>query len=140
MRVVVGDDDERFRSAVVEQLGAERGVEAVGAADAATLLTLVAEWPPDVVLLDVGMPPGGAATCRALLAAEPRPAVVAISGRADAASMRELVAAGARAYLAKGALVCSLTSYLEHAVQGDLLLVGEGAVELRAVLSAAAEG
>lgn len=135
MRVVVGDDDERFRAAVVEQLRAEGGIEVLDASDVEGLLALVAEDRPDLVLLDVGMPPGGADTCRALLARDPGLAVVAISSRADAASMRELVAAGARAYLAKGALVCSLSCYLEHAAQGDLLLVGEGAGELRAALA-----
>ena len=138
MRVVVADDDERFRTAVVEQLTAGRGVQVVEAADAAALLAVVAETAPDVVLLDVGMAPGGAATCAELLARDPGLAVVAISGRADAAAMRDLVAAGARAFLAKGAMSCSLVCYLDHAVQGDLLLVGEGADELRASLAAGA--
>ena len=136
MRVVVGDDDERFRAAVVEQLRVEGGHEAHTAGDADTLHALVDQTAPDVVLLDVGMSPGGATTCRRLLEEHLGLAVVATSGRADATSMREMIAAGARAYLAKGSLTCSLSSYLGHAVQGDLLLVGEGASELRGGLAA----
>jgi DNA-binding NarL/FixJ family response regulator len=59
-RVVVADDDEVLRTVLVAQLSDD--FECVGvAADAPEGIALAAAQHPDVVILDVNMPGGGAA-------------------------------------------------------------------------------
>jgi two-component system OmpR family response regulator len=54
-RVLVVDDEERFRTTLVKLLKAE-GIDAQAIGDAAAALDILADWDCDVVLLDVKMP------------------------------------------------------------------------------------
>jgi DNA-binding NarL/FixJ family response regulator len=61
MRVVIADDSVLIREGVARLLS-EAGIDVVGlAGDGATAERLVAEMEPDVAILDMRMPPGGAA-------------------------------------------------------------------------------
>jgi DNA-binding NarL/FixJ family response regulator len=60
MRIVIADDAALIREGVARLL-ADAGEEVVGlAADGTTAERLVAETHPDVIILDIRMPPGGA--------------------------------------------------------------------------------
>jgi DNA-binding NarL/FixJ family response regulator len=91
-RVLIVDDDARFRALVAHAL-AERGYEVVGeAATIADARAAVAELRPDAVLCDVNLPDGNGL----VLAGELRPLrVLLTSSDENAAPPRLLARAGA---------------------------------------------
>ena len=104
LRVVLIDDDARFRSMARIALGID-GVEVVAEVeDGNEAVAAVARWCPDVVLLDVGLAGiDGLEVARRLRAAAPRPVVILISSR-DADYGRCLANGLAEGYLPKDAL------------------------------------
>jgi DNA-binding NarL/FixJ family response regulator len=85
LRVVLVDDDPRFRALARRALVAE-GIDVVaeaGSGDAG--LDLVAEWEPDVALIDIQMPDmGGVEVARELKQRGGGPVVILISTRDQA--------------------------------------------------------
>ncbi|MEV0613808.1 response regulator transcription factor [Nonomuraea sp. NPDC050404] len=115
MRVMVADDSLLFREGLARLL-TERGFEVTGqAGDAARLAGLVREDPPDVVVVDVRMPPTytaeGLAVARELRAAHPGLGVLILSQYVEthyAAQLFEEVAAhggGGAGYLLKDRVI-----------------------------------
>jgi serine/threonine-protein kinase PknK len=116
-RVVVADDDTLFREGLASLL--ERsGLEMVGqAADAGQLLTIVREQLPDLVILDIRMPPTN--TTEGLVAARqireelPDTAVVVLSAHMEVEEASDLIASGWRTgYLLKSR-VTDLDEFIE---------------------------
>jgi two-component system nitrate/nitrite response regulator NarL len=130
IRTVVGDDDTGFRSAVVDVLGADPRFAVVGeAADGAELLDVASTTHPDLVLMDVRMPSGGAVAARALTRAHgdpgrwaTRPLVVAISADTTPEVVASMLQAGAVGFLAKGRLGATLPDVLVRMVEGEVVV------------------
>lgn len=108
LRVVVADDSYLIREAVTQILASEPDVEVVGGcADGETLLRLVGEQQPDVVVTDVRMPPSGddegIRVANHLRTNAPRTGVVVLSQYGEPRYALELLSGGAegRAYLLK---------------------------------------
>ncbi len=82
LRVVIVDDDRRFRALARRMLVAD-GVDVVAEAENGTdALAGMAAWRPDVVLLDIGLPDiDGVDVARRLGSAPDAPAIVLISTR-----------------------------------------------------------
>jgi two-component system CheB/CheR fusion protein len=81
-RVLVVDDEPDLAQSLAEII-AELGGETRTAADGAAALQIIERWPPDLVLLDVGLPDtSGVQVARAIrdLALEAPPKVVALTG------------------------------------------------------------
>lgn len=113
VRVLLVDDDGRFRAVARRTLVAD-GVDVVAEVDdGAEALAAIAVWRPDVVLLDIGLPGiDGLEVARRLRAEGGGPVVILISTRDAAYGCR--VAAGLTAgYLPKDEL--SLAAILELA-------------------------
>jgi DNA-binding NarL/FixJ family response regulator len=100
--VLVVDDDPVFRSLARRMLLAE-GLVVLGEAESvATAMAAAQALRPDAVLVDVGLPDGdGVALARALTALPWRPRVVLTSTDPDAASLDDVRASGAHAFVAK---------------------------------------
>jgi two-component system nitrate/nitrite response regulator NarL len=131
IRVVVADDDDLMRRAIVDALNAHDAITVVG--DAATgvgLPELVAEARADLVVLDVRMPAGGAEAARALRARDPQTVVVAVSANNDVSTVAAMVRAGATGFLAKGHLGTTFADDLVRCTQGEVMIAVPHAVQV----------
>jgi two-component system response regulator RegA len=100
-RVLVVDDDERFRDRLARALR-QRGLEVWAAAGLDEALAVARERPLDRAIVDLRMPgASGLAVLRALLAERPALEVVVLTGYGSIASAVEAVRLGARDYLTK---------------------------------------
>jgi two-component system response regulator DegU len=101
-RLVIADDDALVRSMLAAQLDHE--FECVGvAADALAAIRIVDEQTPDVVILDVNMPGGGAMhATREIHKRSPETAIVILSIDETWSDLIDLLNAGAMTYLRKG--------------------------------------
>ncbi len=103
LRVLVVEDDEPARAALVDLLRIV-GFEVVGeVADGGAVVEAVERLSPDVVLLDAKIPTlPGPEVARRVRARAPGVAVVFLSAYDDDRLRAEALAAGAAAYLVKG--------------------------------------
>ena len=117
VRILVVDDHQMLREALVGMLELS-GFEVVGTvADGADATSLAAELAPDVVLMDLSMPVlNGLDATRLLREISPATAVVVFSAFDSAELKRQAFAAGAVAYLPKGCSAERLRATLEAAV------------------------
>jgi DNA-binding NarL/FixJ family response regulator len=104
LRVVIADDHGIVRDGVrlaLDAMGDECCV--VGeVSDGASVVRICRELSPDVVVLDIKMPQGdGVSVARQLGALDKPPRVIALSGHADAETVRDMLAAGAVGYVLK---------------------------------------
>lgn len=96
--VVLADDDVLLREGIASLLR-DAGFEIAGqAADAASLLALVRDRHPDVAIVDIRMPPDGAAAgldaARVIREESPSTAVLLLSAHAEPEQATELLATG----------------------------------------------
>ena len=78
-RILVVDDDEEFRTLLLQML-LEAGHTAVAAVNGFEALKLFRAEPADLVLTDIMMPYGGLATIRILHEEFPKAGIIAITG------------------------------------------------------------
>jgi DNA-binding NarL/FixJ family response regulator len=124
-RVVLADDDVLLREGVASLL--ERsGFEVVGqAADAPELLELVREHEPELVIVDIRMPPNhrteGLEAARAVRAEHPETGILVLSAHVEVDEAMELLAGGRRiGYLLKSRVtnVAEFVETVERILQG----------------------
>ena len=116
MRIVIADDSALLREGLARLL-TDAGHEVVArAADAPSALAAVEEHAPDLVVLDVRMPPDGtddgARLARVLHDRTPRVPVVLLSQYVETRHCRDLAGAGGFGYLLKDR-VLDLDDFLE---------------------------
>jgi two-component system OmpR family response regulator len=100
-KVLVVDDERDFLESLVRRLQ-RRGLDARGVDSGMGALKLVAEDPPEVVVLDVKMPDmDGIATLKAIKDRDPKVEVILLTGHASVGSGVEGVELGAFDYLIK---------------------------------------
>lgn len=103
-RILIVDDDDRFRRVARALLEAE-GFDVVGEAeDGKAALTAARELDPEVVLLDIHLPDVDGLEIAKRLAAEEGPAVVLTSTRDESDFGPELHRSGARGFVPKDEL------------------------------------
>jgi two-component system, NarL family, response regulator DegU len=125
-RLVLADDDPIVRSVLGRQL--RRSFECVGAAaDADEALALVQQHRPDVALLDVNMPGGGAArVTRELRERFPGTAIVILSIDEEPSEVIDLLRSGATTYLRKGIGADELIEKLSAAIEAHAARTAAG--------------
>jgi PAS domain S-box-containing protein len=103
IRVLVADDQLPLRHAICDLVANDPEMTAVGAAaDADEAVDQARNTAPDVALLDVRMPGGGARAARGILAVSPHTKILALSAYSDRGSVLDMLRAGAVGYLVKG--------------------------------------
>jgi DNA-binding NarL/FixJ family response regulator len=102
-RVVIADDHTLFRDGLAALIESDPGFVVVAhCPDGTTAIDVVTAQVPDVAVLDIEMPgPGAHAVVSAIRAKAPSVAVVILSMHQDPRTMRDLLDAGASAFLSK---------------------------------------
>lgn len=122
IRILIADDHVVVRSGVRALLEADPEIETVGeAGDGDTALSMAAALHPDVVLLDISMPPGnGIEIARRLKSADPKTVVVFLTMHEDEALLHEALRAGASGYVVKRAEEAEIRQAIHAAMRGDI--------------------
>ncbi len=119
-RVLLVDDDEDLLIVFAAPLR-RRGFDVMVATDAVTAVAAAVKEPPDVIVMDLGLPGGDGLTVMQRLHALPQLSavpVVVITGHDPAARKEACLAAGAAAYLVKPVVPDQFTSAVVDAL-GD---------------------
>lgn len=120
IRVVIADDAEQLRSLLAVGLCKDGDIEVVGqAGDGASAFVAVAEFRPDVLLLDLSMPVlDGLEVLRRVVEILPEVAVLVFSGYGTVELAETCVELGAKAYLKKGMPMDQLRQAIRDAAGG----------------------
>ena len=114
-KVLVVDDEERFRTTLTKMLAAQ-GLEVRAAASGEEALETLKEDPADVVVLDIRMPGmGGMAALTAIKEVDPLMEVIILSGHASMDAAMELMQRGAYDYLLKPCPIEDVLAKIESA-------------------------
>ena len=115
--LLLADDDAFVRSALGSQLEADFNVVAV-ATNATEAMELAEEHQPDLALIDVEMPGGGAMEAVPQIAKRsPETCMVILSGDESREIVLKLLSAGAIAYVRKGVTGAQLSDTLADALK-----------------------
>ena len=122
IRILIADDHAVVRSGLRALLQADPELEVVGeAADGVETLRLTATLAPDMVLLDITMPPeNGIETAALLKEAHPEVHVLILTMHEDESLLHEALRAGASGYVIKRAEESEITSAIHAAHRGDI--------------------
>lgn len=121
VRVLVAEDDELIRAALIALLEREPDIEVVAdAADGRRAVEQALAHRPDVAVLDLQMPVlDGIGVVRELGRALPGCACVILTGHGRPRVLRTALASGARGFLAKGAPGTALADVVRRVVAGQ---------------------
>jgi len=142
-RVLIVDDDETYRTALVRALE-RRGCTVFSASSVSSALALIESEQLDHASIDLRMPGGsGLELVRRLKALQPAAVIVVLTGYGSIATAVEAVKLGAADYLSKPADAADLLRAFEAAMPGAAVAsaaVASAAVVSAAVVSAAVAG
>jgi DNA-binding NarL/FixJ family response regulator len=119
LRILIVDDHEIARQGIRSILEAHAGwTICAEAKDGREAVEMCAQWRPDVVLIDIGMPNlNGLDASRQILAADPQIGILILTIHDSRQAVREVLAAGARGFLLKSDAGRDLVAAVE-ALQG----------------------
>jgi DNA-binding NarL/FixJ family response regulator len=116
IRVLIAEDDAGVREILASLVRSEPAFELVGSVtDAAQAILAAVEQQPDVAVVDVRMPGGGATAAGGIKQRCPHTVVLAFSAHDDALTMRTMEEAGADGYLVKGSPVATIIATILRA-------------------------
>ncbi len=123
IRILVADDDTDFRQGLLALLRTVERVSVVSeAATGAEAVERVAEFQPDLVLMDLNMPlVNGIEATRAIAGSSPHVAVLMLTMFEDDESVLAAMRAGARGYILKGAARAEIVRAIEAATDGSVI-------------------
>lgn len=120
VRLVIVDDHKLLREAITELVNSEPGLEVVAAVgDAREAAAVVAELAPDLVLLDLSLPRGGALGLVQQLHSRGRPLIIIVSMHERPEYVRSAIAAGARGYVFKASTHKHLIDAIHRVMAGE---------------------
>jgi len=122
IRILIADDHAVVRSGLRAILGSDPDLEIVGEAEDGTqTLDMVERLHPDVVLLDITMPPeDGITTAKRLKEAHPEVIVLFLTMHEDESLLHEALQAGASGYVIKRAAESEIIDAIHAVRRGDI--------------------
>lgn len=138
IRTIVVDDHPLFREGVVHSLRADPNFDVVAEAGSGEeTLAQVAQWRPDLVLLDISMPGiGGIETVRRIIAAAPTTRIMMLTVDDAGPSLLAALKAGAHGYVLKGVAARELREIAHRIADGEAYVPPALAAELLSEMSA----
>ena len=131
IRVLVAEDDPTVRDALEALLRSERSLElAASVGDAPSAVEAAMREQPDVALVDVRMPGGGASAARGITSCAPGTRVLAFTAHDDRETVLQMLEAGAIGYLLKGGSIDEIVEAIHRAADGQAPLSAEVAGEV----------
>ncbi len=105
IRILLADDHQMFREGLRAILERDKKLTVVGeAANGRQAMEMAAAKPPDIVIMDIGMPElNGVDATRHILANNPKVKVIVLSAHTDRRFVSAVLEAGASAYVLKEA-------------------------------------
>lgn len=117
--VVLADDHPLYRDGVARTLGEEPDLTVVAqTASADEVVTAVARHEPNVALIDLSMPGGGAEAVRRISAQNPDVRVIVLTVSEDSDDVMEALDQGAAGYVLKGVGGRELVSIVRQVAEG----------------------
>ena len=140
IRLLLADDHRLMRQGLKALILEESGMEVVGEAEnGKDVVTLAAKLRPHIVIMDVAMPDlNGIEATRQIINANPQTKVIALSGHDTTQFVREMLSAGASAYLLKKRAYEELMQAIREVMKGRKFLspdVAQGVVDAYVQLS-----
>lgn len=132
IKVLLVDDHELVRSGIEALLAAEPDISVVGVCNCGEqALQLVAQNPPDVVLMDINMPGiGGFEACRRLLQTQPNAKIIALSVHNDGPIPQQLLKLGVVCFVSKASPVNEMVAAIKTVMSGKRYLCQDVASNL----------
>lgn len=121
MRILLADDHKLIREALSRFLKGQDGMEVVGEAqDGVTAMELTEQLHPDIIIMDVSMPPvlSGLEATRWICSRWPDVKVIALSMHKHKPYVAEMLKAGARGYLLKDSDYDDLLAAIRTVAEG----------------------
>ena len=116
IRVLIAEDDEGIREILASIVRSEPAFELTASVeDADQAIFAAAHELPDVALVDVRMPGGGAMAVRGIKLHSPHTGVLAFSAHDDRLTMQAMYDAGADGYVVKGSPVAVIVASIRDA-------------------------
>jgi DNA-binding NarL/FixJ family response regulator len=124
IRILIVDDHALFRVGIANILGREREFDVVGeAADGRSALEMAGMTSPNIVLMDLSLPPpGGLETTQRIRREYPAVAVVVMAQDEDEESLFASIKAGAAAFVIKDISPEDLIHVIRRVSQGEFLI------------------
>lgn len=124
VRLLIADDHEMMREGLKSLLGKEPSIEVVGEAEnGEQTVEMARKSGVHIVIMDVSMPDlNGIEATRKIVADNPNTKVVALSGYANKEFVREMLSAGASAYVLKKRAYEELTRAVAEVMKGKKYL------------------
>jgi DNA-binding NarL/FixJ family response regulator len=124
IRVLIADDNQRFRQGLRALLTRMPETDVVGeASNGEEVVSLADRHQPDVILMDIRMPPGmdGIEATRRVLETSPHIGILMLTMVEDDDSVFAAMRAGARGYLLKGALKAEILRAIRGVSSGEAI-------------------
>ncbi len=126
IRVLVAEDDPAVRDAIEALFRSEPSLElAAVVGDAASAVEAAIREGPDVALVDVRMPGGGASAARGIRRSAPHTRVLAFTAHDDRETVLQMLEAGAIGYMLKGESIDEIVEAIHRAADGHAPLSAE---------------
>ena len=132
IRILIADDHSLFREGLARVLNEAPGMSVVASvSNGLEALSRVAEFKPDVVLMDVNMPKlGGVEATRQLRKIHPQASVLMLTISEDEHDLYAAIRAGARGYLLKNASSAELIEGIRRVYAKEAILTPGMAAKL----------
>jgi DNA-binding NarL/FixJ family response regulator len=123
--VLLVDDSELVRSSLAAFIGGHGMVVSATAGSARAAIELAEAMHPDIALLDMNMPGGGARAATGIHSVWPRTRMLALTVRRDERSVIGMLQAGVSGYLLKGTRPQKILTGIERVLKGRAVLSPE---------------